>query len=219
MNTLEVTFPALVWDAIRSIAPCASSDDVTPVIQQVQLTVADGMLTAVATNRYIIGRVRYRLDADNAQANFSALIPAKRMSTLKLPTRQNVAQLELIEGNPDVIGRERTSQLSISWGEHVVPLPVTGNYPPVDRLFPADDQIDTLQASPQLWSPKRMTELTKIGTGTGSKRETIMHYHGNVKTDNPAKPGPAYFTIEASGSGDWREGLQIDAILQPNLKR
>ena len=122
-------------EAVEQVSKAASTDDVTPVITSVQLSVSDNNLKMTATDRYRVAIRGIDWESHSDRSELSVLVPhgflsgvAKQLShaeTIKIAL-QGEGDRELIGFVAD--GKTVTSQL------------ITGNYPPVERLFP--DSVD-----------------------------------------------------------------------------
>lgn len=135
-TSVELTLAQL--RAIASLGVLCSKDDVTPVLLNVNLHVENGTtLIATATDRYVAGRMVIELNEPQPDADL--MIPAKLLTKFVTATRTNKTgalpvrlsvDLENRIGSIDMIGQSMSDHLGYFQ---------FNTFPPIDRLFPADD--------------------------------------------------------------------------------
>lgn len=146
--------------AFRAILPFTSKDAVTPLLGAVKVTHRH----ILATDRYAIGQYEHTTYAESFQRHgeegptspdFAVLIP------------RDVA--EWIGKHKPTIGQTLTitaDVVTIGWTTEIESsrafLPVTGNYPPVERIIsePSDDDVEV---SPFAIGTDRLDQLVKAG--------------------------------------------------------
>ncbi|WP_166987835.1 DNA polymerase III subunit beta [Canibacter zhoujuaniae] len=117
--------------AVNQVFPAASSEDVTPVITGVHLKTKENVLTLTATDRYRVAMRGIDWENHDAETEHEALVPAKvihevskllaKAETIKIVIQKN--------GDRQLIG-------FIGDGRSITSTLISGNYPPVERLFP-----------------------------------------------------------------------------------
>lgn len=181
--------------SLINIASKANSG--TPVLEQVRCTLfSDGMLTAIATDRYAIVMGSYQVEytGDTMEFGVSHSL-AKFISSIKLPkTGHLYGELNL---HDDVITLRLAGQTFTAGN-------VKGNYPPVAELL-GKWQHGT-EAMPIELSLTLLSRLTKIVNEAGKKVENWKIELG--KDGTAAKPAPVRLLAEG-----------FAAIQQPRLAR
>lgn len=146
--------------AFRAILPFTSKDTVTPTLGAVKVTHRH----ILATDRYAIGQYEHTTYAESferhgeegpASPDFAVLIP------------RDVA--EWIGKHKPTSGQTltvTTDAVTIGWTTEIESsrafLPVTGNYPPVERLI-AEPSDDDVEVSPFAIGTDRLEQLVKAG--------------------------------------------------------
>jgi len=182
MSTINIDLATA--KSIASLINIASKDKSgTPVLEQVHCTLfSDGMLVAVATDRYAIVSASYELDYSGRAVTFSITHGvANFISRIKTLKGMNVHGT--IELNDDGY----TMQFN---GQAIIARHVTGNYPPVAEMV-AKWQLGT-EATPVELSLTMLSRLTKVVDRLGKKLEDWKIELGN--SDNPNKPAPIRLT-------------------------
>lgn len=199
-------------DTVRSLATltnAASTDSVTPVIQAIQLTVTPSSWIAVATDRYVVAELTgdmgdwvHTLPAEPFSvlikatdlADFAKRMGARAERPVNLTVTDDGTELEM--NNWDVRAIYRT---------------ISGNYPPVERLFPDADKLTDMGAL--AFAPDMLARLGKIYTpldmsmAAKHRRELPVHLQF---TESSGKPGPVLITRGLKAVG-------YRALLQPRL--
>lgn len=175
----------------------AKPKSVAPVLEQVRCNLfSDGMLVAVATDRYAIITASYDTDYSGETTQFGISHDvAKFISGIKAP--QGGIYVEIDITNDGVA-------LSVAGQTFRAGAGNPGNYPPVAEMV-AKWQHGT-EATPVELDLTLLSRLTKIVNKAGKKVENWKVELG--KTDNPSKPAPIRLLAENFG-----------AIQQPRLSR
>lgn len=170
----------------------------TPVLEQVRCTLfSDGMLVAVATDRYAIVTASYELDYSGETVEFGINHNvANFIGRIKAPKGMNVHGT--IELTNDGYSMQFNGQAIIAQAGN------PANYPPVAEMV-AKWHAGT-EATPVELSLTLLSRLTKVVDRLGKKLEDWKVELGN--TDNPAKPAPIRIS----------HGTFV-AIQQPRLSR
>ena len=204
---------------VNAALSAASTDDITPVICGAHVSIEDGMLRVTATDRY---RVHTALiDTMKAPKELDAIIPRTALMWL----RSNEAHFGSrgldeqrisidVKPHPDtpqgsgalivtVLDTELADSASVSWSG----LHTRGHFPPVRRLLESARNAESTTATPLL----NLSYVAKV------QQLARNHVHPiRVKftaSDNPNKPGPVYFSVEADGGG-----VVAEALIQPHLE-
>ncbi|MDM4762352.1 DNA polymerase III subunit beta [Galbitalea sp. SE-J8] len=179
-------------EAVAQVAVAASRDDVTPVITGVQLEIADGSISFIATDRY---RVAVRqiawAAADTGADAATALIPARTLVEVGKTFGHSGDVAVSITSTDD---REL---IAFSAGNKTVTsLLIKGNFPPVKRLFPESVDNYAVVGTAELVESVRRVALVL-------EREAALRF--SFSTDG--------LTLEAIGSEQAQASESIDAFL------
>ncbi len=238
MTTTTITLPATVLAGIAQLAvftPQKKSDaDMTPIIAQVEVTLTAGTdedrldLTAIATDRYVVGEYRTTVDTEALSAlstgeSFSFLIPAATLKSLKLggtDVRFSADWTITIDAV------DRTEHYSAQYTEATVTIqgPLRsvvghasgGNYPRVNRLMPAPgadlEPLSPVYALNVANIARIATVRDPQGLKTPTADESAWKLHGTGTTAS-GKPMPVLWTH------DYGNGHAYRVLQQPNLIR
>ncbi len=193
-NMSTITIDLATAKSIASLINIASKPkSVAPVLEQVRCNLySDGMLVAVATDRYAIITASYDTEYTGETVQFGIThAMAKFITGLK-----GYAELTL-EISEELIVANIAGQTYTTGN-------VKANYPPVAEMV-AKWQHGT-EATPVELDLSLLSRLTKIVNKAGKKVENWKVELG--KTDNPSKPAPIRLLAENFG-----------AIQQPRLTR
>ncbi len=195
--------------AIASVGSCAATEDVTPIIMTVHVTVEGGKLTAVSTDRYRLARLQFPVDAPD----FSATINAKWLagfyaSVKKIKSGRDMANELTLEGTSITLSNvlAQTTQSS-----HVV----YGQFPPIGRLIPewSDEPVEYAPLSLRAELLVALTKLTLPADAslTPAKRFGVWR----MQHTTPAVEGKAMPVLFTQRSKDTLSTLEF--LIQPNL--
>lgn len=215
MTTITYSFTDAV-NGFNAVMPhTAGSREVSEVITGVQMG-ADGSL--LATDRYTVGQ--YTPPTVDIDGGFEgAIVPIEavkhvaKMRATHLGMGRNMAHEYAVRliFQPEILNF--TVELGYGDADHWVTeqsatfTQITGNYPPVARLFPDESTEFGTDRPLSLRSDflARIGVATKWLGGLGNGDNCARYQF--IKTDNPSKPGPVY--VEVGGS--------FKALVQPNL--
>jgi DNA polymerase III sliding clamp (beta) subunit (PCNA family) len=209
-RTLDLRLAELA--SIASLVVCASSDDVTPTITTVQLTVSDaGVVTAVATDRYQVAELTLPVDVGEQQVGFTGFevrVTAKLLkraaTEAKRSIARGVASLRLVR----ITASEDTVSIGHIYGSFNLSEPIVkGAYPPVTKLFPeATEAVANVALNPAL-----LASLNTLTLPAATRGQTFTLV-GAARTQFPSKPGPVLFVQEVAGA-------RLRYLIQPNSIR
>lgn len=117
--------------AIAQVAFAASRDDVTPVLTGVQLEVTGTTLSLVATDRYRVALRELPWDGGTEASETTALVPARTLQEVG-KTFAHGSEISIAFSG----GGDREIVAFSSGQRTVTSLLIKGNFPPVRRLFP-----------------------------------------------------------------------------------
>lgn len=117
--------------AIAQVAFAASRDDVTPVLTGVQLEVTGTTLSLVATDRYRVALRELPWDGGTEAPETTALVPARTLQEVG-KTFAHGSEISIAFSG----GGDREIVAFSSGQRTVTSLLIKGNFPPVRRLFP-----------------------------------------------------------------------------------
>lgn len=241
MTTFTLTASAV--QAIASLSNAAEDHRAaggTLVLTHVQLSVTPAEFRALATNRYMVAELRSHMGNhlhtlrhdteihDHYAPRQAGLEPL----TLLLPAAQLVALSKLMASRKSRWAAFTTGDdgdyahpvgmvhVQDDDGVPLADIPLSElNFPPVQRLFPADDaehaaEIMSLQ-------PDRITALSKVMSPAllalkpADRKHVPMHFRF-TKSEYSEKPGPVVITRPLAQ--DRRiDGETLRMLLQPNL--
>jgi hypothetical protein len=220
---------ALTHDQLRAIATlshAASRDDMTPVITGVHLEVSAGIVTAVATDRYRVAELTFPAMTTDETPGLAGLtfeplagviIPAPLLArTVKqLPRRSILPTVATIAVTYDdsADGRRLIRFADTYAGFDTSDQAISGNYPPVARLFPADVAYLEPYAGGVGLNAGYLATLDKLALPGDLRGPKVYSMHTQAgDTYAPNKPKPVLFT-----RGDVDKGGMLRYLLQPNL--
>jgi len=224
--TVTYRFEELV-NAVNAVLPHASKDDVTPVITGIRFD-AEGALAA--TDRYTVGAYKPEhvlVEADDA-ATFDGFTLDRAgcvwLSKLRVAMLSDkyLASFSVIRARVE----DGTVTLSVHGtgfdpnGTHTFGEPstvpemtasfstISGNYPPVVRLFPDAEKLASREAMnvPVSLNTAFLIRIDKAVKAVGERGNGVARFQF-MSTDNPNKPGPVFVTV----------GDRFRALIQPNL--
>lgn len=150
--------------AIASLAHCASTDDITPIITAIKLTgISGGNITAIATDRYKIAELSFVVE--EVTQDFEILINAKKLLAASKSIKGKASQFNQFM-NITISGEVGNRTMKLDNHETSVTIPeLVGNYPPVARLLDsAYDDIQNRHApiNKISLSPKHIADIAKV---------------------------------------------------------
>jgi DNA polymerase III sliding clamp (beta) subunit (PCNA family) len=205
-STSSITMSHAQLASIASLLACAATEDYMPVISGVQLAVSPGAIRAAATNRYVVGTIEFF--SESITAEFDVTIPAK-------PLKQFVTSSKLTgRFNTDVerititVTDDMITFSDLNTGSTLTTTAITGNFPPVARLFPElAATTDSIQLSPYMISAKLLATLAKIIVINESDPAwTVQHVEPAA-----GKTAPVMYHTEGNGRG-------YKFLIQPRMK-
>ncbi|KRA25163.1 DNA polymerase III subunit beta [Microbacterium sp. Root61] len=142
--------------AIAQVAFAASRDDVTPVLTGVQLEVNGNSLSLVATDRYRVALREIPWDGGNSASDepMTALVPAR--------TLQEVGKTFAHGGDISIAfsgAGDREIIAFTAGNKTVTSLLIKGNFPPVRRLFPEQNEHHAVVNTAELIEAVRRVSL------------------------------------------------------------
>jgi hypothetical protein len=181
--------------AIASLAVCAASDGMTPIINAINVIgQADGRIVAISTDRY--RAARFTMPCTPA-VEFSVALPTKFVTEFYAAiktdkTRQLVVQM-VVEGSTVTLecfsaGITRQTQV------------VNGQYPAMGKLFPewSDEPVThtPMQLNANLLAGLAKLTLPEDAGLTPAKRNSVWRMQNTFHRDLE-KHGPALFTASS----------------------
>ena len=224
--TVTYRFEELV-NAVNAVLPHVSKDDVTPMITGIRFD-AEGALAA--TDRYTVGSYKPEhvlVEADDA-ATFDGFTLDRAgcvwLSKLRVAMLSDkyFASFSVVRARVE----DGTVTLSVHGigfdpnGTHTFGEPstvpemtasfstISGNYPPVVRLFPDAEKLASREATnvPVSLNTAFLIRIDKAVKAVGERGNGVARFQF-MSTDNPNKPGPVFVTV----------GDRFRALIQPNL--
>jgi len=214
----KIMFTAEEFRSVVSVGVAASTDDVTPIIEAISISVNDGVVTAMATDRYRIARVKFTPEIADAVTGGDAhvLIGAKELAkfwaTIKTEFLKSGTYVTLEIGESES-GNSAYELEYLGSGIKISGVERGGNYPPLERLMEGYelgdcDGVPTLGILPQY-----LGDLAKIFHPRDSAKVNVKTtaWEFRFKRSESGKPGPVYITRGGSGNAS------VDYLVQPNL--
>ena len=187
---LSIQVSLKIAKSIASLSNFASKDKITPALTVVKIEFSEGMIKALATDRYVAVRAKYDYDYDAYGVIYLDAQAVKFITGLK---NSPFVQFELSDG-----------VLSIGDGSASVSSAIfKGNYPDIESIM--DKHQPATVASIQRFRIELLAKLGKvISKIDGKKVENWVLEQG--LSERPDRPAPMKATAE-----------NFDAIIQPNL--
>lgn len=197
-NTITLTREQ--FRSLASLATLTSSDAVTPVLSVINVTITAGQLTAVATDRYRLGRVQFPV----AASDVTFKLEAKALKSFMATAKKHAGDVTLLPDTDGVLVAAGGSQILIGDSSRGV------TFPPVERLITNWAEATTpgipelgldlgfLADIKNIYAP---SDPWKIDTHRGLQFKFATGEHG--------KPCPVLIT-------DGDDTLQI--LIQPKMK-
>lgn len=204
------------FSSIVSLAACASKDKMTPIINAVGLSVEDEgrLLKAVATDRYVAVRATYLLSVPLAVPSGVlgepiAVSTVFLVNTLRALKSNKTDRYQLQIGVTD----ETVTVTDVNGAKFMDAL-VSGNFPPIDKLFPplADTTTNEQFAEIELYSLdlQHLVKFSKVSHPRSAA--TPVQFQHLKGSGNPDKPGAIFLSWGCSEGS--LEGLVQPAVLR-----
>lgn len=207
----------------RSLKPHVSQEDVTPVICGAAISVHEGRIQAIATDRYTVARIRLPhyetsatidrvADAEWTLDQSSVIVPRPALEWIAANANRYKAATDLVTIELEVTrtAPKTMTQITITIADEYSSdrlvatfTAISGEHPPVTRL------IDNHKPTPMdrlIFRPDLISR-TRAGLPRGTEVEYIA---GKSETSN--KPGPMLYTANLM-----REDAELVGLIQPNL--
>lgn len=217
----KIMFTPEEFRAVASVGVAASTEDITPIINAVNISVSEtGEVTAVATDRYRIARVIFTPKTDKLAVltgEDSITINAKELSKFWAGIKVNALKSHM----PVILFIEEDLQFTNGKiytleydGTRVQGRSVAGNFPPVERLM-ADYNLEQCEGVPSVaLNPNFLGDMVKMYHPRDDKKINMKNvaWQFRFKATDSKKPGPVYIT-----RGSDIAGATLDYLVQPNL--
>ena len=191
-TALSIQLSLKVAKSIASLSNFASRDKVTPALTVVKIEFSEGMIKALATDRYVAVRAKYDYEYDAYGVIYFDAQAVKFITGLK---NSPFVQFELSDG-----------VLSVGDGSASVSSKMfSGNYPAIETIL--DKHQPATIASAQTFTIELVTKLAKVIDPSNGKKVERWELEQGL-TDVPARPAP----LMARATG-------FTAIIQPNLNK
>jgi DNA polymerase III sliding clamp (beta) subunit (PCNA family) len=208
-TTNESVVITLTNDELGSLASlvACTHDENTPILTGIRVTVTDGQLVALATDRYQAVRLTLAVTA----ADVDVVLPAKWLAGFYASAKKIKYDSEnvlTITGNVISLENERA-------GLTLGTTTVYGQYPDLNKLFPGLN-YEPVTHMPLNVNAKLLATLVKLTLPadagyTPAKRNSVWRMQNTLASD-PAKNGPLMF-IQQSKVGQ-RESM-LELLIQP----
>ncbi|KAB1655382.1 DNA polymerase III subunit beta [Pseudoclavibacter chungangensis] len=177
-------------EAVSQVAVAASKEDVAPVITGVNLTLDADSLGLVATDRYRVAVRRLEWQSEFTETR-TALVPSRTLAeAAKSLGHSGTIRITLVEqGERELIAFSANDKT-------VTSLLIKGNFPAVERLFPAETPHYAVLAASDVVEAVRRVQLVL-------EREAALRFTFGVDG----------LMLEAAGSEQAQASEQIDVVL------
>lgn len=214
---MKILFTPVEFRSIASVAVAASSDDVTPVITSVRISVESGQVTAVATDRYRIARSIFTPTIEQEFSSGDILISAKELTKFWNSIKVNALKSQLPITFAILVDNQYPDNKIASLeydGMRIETHGMRGNYPPVEGLMTGYDMAECSGVPAVALKPKFLADLDKLFSAFDSaKPSKDIAWTFRFKGTESGKPGPVYITR----NGERSDGGVLDYLVQPNL--
>jgi hypothetical protein len=213
-----IMFTPEEFRSVVSVGVAASTDDVTPIINAVQISVSEtGEVTAVATDRYRIARVIFTPKMDGAVigGEDSVTINAKELTKFWSGIKAVAMKSSHIPIVLDITADGDHKKYTLEYdGSRVESYAVRGSYPPVEKLMTGYDLDDCAGVPTVALKPSFLGDLAKMYHPRDDNRIKMsdIAWQFRFKVTESSKPGPVYIT-----RGSDIVGATLDYLVQPNL--
>ena len=214
---MKMYFTGAQMRAIVSTGVAASADDAIPVLQTISFTfnAETNEITAIATDRYRIARNRFTVSEGDVfdGVSFTVLLPVKPVTAF-----WNSVKTAALRGNLPVVfsvdlESDTVTGFSIEYaGQTFNGVPVSGNYPNIERLIPSSSDVESFKpASVFGLNPRFIGDLAKLFCADDLPRENLKEtpwsFHSQMAAE-VMRPGPVYITRPGG----------VDYLLQPVMR-
>lgn len=204
-TTASVTMSHAQLTAIASLAACASTELVMPIISGIHLTATAGKLEATATDRYVAAWCEFF--SDSITAEFDVTIPVKELKQFvtmsKLTGRFNTD----VERITLTVADGTLTFSDLNTGSTLTTTAITGTFPPLPRLFNAIDNTAPVTISPYMINPALLATVAKINV-LGDKSPSWIVQHGEPA---PGKTAPVMYHVTVGARAIFR------VLVQPRM--
>lgn len=197
----------------EALIPASSKDDVTPILTGIHLSIENGKLRGIATDRYRVHTVLLDLVGDTP-TELSALVPrnvmqwlAKAAAAYTSPRRAHpfkpVVVFEINDENTRALIRVK-EDATADLEEQTITTPlIKGNFPPVLKLVEAARTEETADSAEGMLNLDLLAGLKALG---GRHTPPVIRF---TKPKDGRKEGVVHFWF----------GDHAEALIQPNLRR
>lgn len=197
--------------SVLSLSATANVRANVPVLGYARVTIREGRLVAVATDRYCVGRVTMSLGERPADAELDFLIDLAALKPFvaaakaaERATRGPVLAITLSVED----GAVRLAHLA--GPATTIPAPRL-NFPPVERLFPETFDGETAALHVSAHGLRALASLRYPADPATTKDEAWTF---SFQRDEGGKPKPFLASRRAPG---WPAGDGLEILIQPNL--
>lgn len=194
--------------SIASLGVFTAKNDVMQVLTGIHLSVGNGLLTAMVTDRYRVARLI--MPVDHTGADTSALIPAKALadfskSAKSVKTYAASTSITLEFSETGYLIKDALTQASAAGAT------VAGNFPPMNKMFVEfENNQNSIDLAPVGINPTMFGDLAKLIDPQGKK--LADHWTVEFRMTATDRIAP----IRASFEGD-NGAWSITALIQPRL--
>lgn len=207
MTTAYVTPAQLA--AMLTVAKCASTDDMTPILHVLSITVDGEQIVTLATDRYRVGRLTLPLlgtTTTNTDGTF--LLPPSLLEQAVKAAGKGTPNDACIKIHAPLDNEGPTTIELMHVGSSLMAPKVHGNFPPVERLLEGDRDDDIPSGigftAKFLATMKDMRLPRETPANAGKARWGVT-----TKASDGNKPGPVMFA-RVDGKNT------LEYFLQPN---
>lgn len=205
-------------DQIKAIAsmhaatPQSASERMsTPVLAAIRVDVTGATLTAVATDRYMAGMLELTLEPEHVTPataeGISLQLDSKEWQALAKRVQPHCALTFAIDDDGIVTAKDAVTGLTVAAAPQV-----SGNFPPVARLFPSEP--GPLNTAPA-FGPDKLTRAFKMhtpGHDTAKARRDLAWKFETDSSHGGAKIAPALLTPNSN-----TDAARLSVLVQPMI--
>ena len=167
----ETVLPSNLARSIASMVALTSKDKVTPALQLVRLSVTKYKITAIATDRYVLGRLVLDYDGTDSEIDDYYLDAA----ALKLMATTKAGLVSIKHGETHFTVSDYSSSVN-------VPI-FMGNYPKVETMIP--DAPEATPTGETSFSIDLLSKLGKLVDANGKKIDAWKILPGGTENGRP----------------------------------
>ncbi|ERK59367.1 DNA polymerase III, beta subunit [Gemella bergeri ATCC 700627] len=131
-------------DVIRETVFCTAPNDQRPILEGVNLSLRNKILTATATDSYRLSRRVVILNEENSEKEFNLIIPRKALQYFQKMIENGQGEVEIFYENNRIVLYYQNVVYTV--------LLISGNYPNTDKLIPTNFECTLVSNSREFFN-------------------------------------------------------------------